>query len=131
MNGSGCGTDGAACCGAAAGGANTGAPAIAGTTCPLDGGDATYNLTIQAATASTYTLNAAPVGDQANDGCGTLVITNTGAKSVSGAASFSGSINRQPLDPMLVLGLRLGQTAQDVEPIRWSIRREDGGASGA
>ena len=46
--------------GAAAGGANTGAPAIFATSCPVDGGEATYNLTIQAATATTYTLQAAP-----------------------------------------------------------------------
>ncbi|MEL7187511.1 MAG: type IV pilin protein [Pseudomonadota bacterium] len=73
--------------GAAAGGANTGAPGIFAASCPIDGGTATYNLTIQAATVSTYTLHAAPVGDQANDKCGTLAITNTGAKSVIGAAS--------------------------------------------
>ena len=73
--------------GAAAGGANTGAPAIFAAACPIDGGDATYNLTIQAATASTYTLQAVPVGDQANDKCGTLTITNTGAKNVAGATA--------------------------------------------
>lgn len=73
--------------GAAAGGANTGTPAIFAAACPIDGGDATYNLTIQAATASTYTLQAVPVADQANDKCGTLTITNTGAKNVSGAAA--------------------------------------------
>ena len=73
--------------GAAAGGANTGAPGIFDTTCPLDGGNATYNLTIQAATVSTYTLNATPVNNQANDRCGTLVITSTGAKSVAAAAA--------------------------------------------
>lgn len=73
--------------GAAAGGADTGAPAIFAAACPIDGGDVTYNLTIQAATASTYTLNAAPVGDQANDECGTLAVTNTGNKTVVGAAA--------------------------------------------
>lgn len=76
--------------GAAAGGANTGTPAIFAVACPIDGGDATYNLTIQAATASTYTLQAVPVGDQANDECGTLTITNTGAKNVAGAAAGVG-----------------------------------------
>lgn len=71
--------------GAAAGGADTGAPAIFSATCPVDGGAATYNLTIQAATGSTYTVQAAPVGPQANDECGTLTLTNTGLKGVTGA----------------------------------------------
>lgn len=71
--------------GAAAGGANTGAPAMYTTQCPSDGSAQTYNLTIQAANASTYTLQAAPVGDQVNDKCGTLTLTNTGLKGVVGA----------------------------------------------
>ena len=73
--------------GAAAAGANTGAPAVFGTACPIDGGDATYNLTISAATVSTYRLQAAPTGAQTDDKCGTLTLTNTGVKGVSGAAS--------------------------------------------
>lgn len=71
--------------GAAAGGANTGAPAIFATSCPVDGGDATYNLTIQAATASTYSLQAAPTGPQSGDKCGNFTLTNTGLKGVAGA----------------------------------------------
>ncbi|MDH5469531.1 MAG: type IV pilin protein [Gammaproteobacteria bacterium] len=50
-------------------------------TCPIDGGAATYNLSVQAFTASTYTLRATPVGAQANDACGWLQLTNTGQKS--------------------------------------------------
>ncbi len=73
--------------GAATGGANTGAPAVFPAACPVDGGVATYNLTIQAATTSTYSLRAAPTGAQATDKCGTMQITNTGAKSVIGAHS--------------------------------------------
>ncbi len=73
--------------GAAAGGADTGAPAIFPTTCPIDGGAATYNLTIQAANGSTFEVRAAPVGIQANDKCGTLTLTNTGLKGISGAAA--------------------------------------------
>ncbi len=73
--------------GAGAGGGNTGAPTIFSTTCPVDGGEATYNLTIQAATASTYSVQAAPVGRQASDKCGTLTLTNTGLKGVSGASA--------------------------------------------
>ena len=59
-------------------------PTIFPTTCPVDGGAATYNLTIQAADASTYEVRAAPVGVQANDKCGTLTLTNTGRKGVTG-----------------------------------------------
>ena len=70
--------------GAAAAGANTGAPAVFPTTCPVDGGTATYNLTIQAATASTYSIRAVPIGAQAGDKCGTLTFSNTGLKGVTG-----------------------------------------------
>jgi len=70
--------------GAAVGAANTGAPANFSATCPVDGGNATYNLTIQAATASTYNVQAAPIGPQADDKCGTLTLTNTGLKGVTG-----------------------------------------------
>jgi type IV pilus assembly protein PilE len=71
--------------GAAAGGADTGAPAIFSTTCPADGNAATYNLTIAAATTSTYSLRATPVGQQTGDECGSLTLTNTGVKGVVGA----------------------------------------------
>lgn len=70
---------------AAAGGANTGTPAVFPATCPVDGGDASYTLTIQAATATTYTLAAAPVGSQSGDKCGTFTLTNLGLKGVTGA----------------------------------------------
>lgn len=73
--------------GAADGGGNTGDPAVFTTTCPVDGGNATYNLTISAATASTYTVQAAPTGAQANDKCGTLTLTNTGLKGVTSAST--------------------------------------------
>jgi len=73
--------------GAGAGGGNTGAPTIFQDSCPVDGGTATYNLTIQAATASTYSVQAAPVGQQASDKCGTLTLTNTGLKGVTGASA--------------------------------------------
>ena len=68
--------------GAADGG---GKPTIFTETCPVDGGTATYNLTISAATASTYALQAAPTGGQTNDKCGTLTLSNTGLKGISGA----------------------------------------------
>jgi len=71
--------------GTADGGADTGAPAIFGTTCPVDGGTATYNLTITSATASAYALQAAPTGAQYADKCGTLTLTSTGLKGVTDA----------------------------------------------
>lgn len=71
--------------GAADGGADTGAPAIFSQTCPVDGATPTYNLTIQAATASTYSVQAAPIGPQAGDKCGSFTLTNTGVKGVDGA----------------------------------------------
>jgi type IV pilus assembly protein PilE len=64
---------------------NTGAPTIFSTTSPVDGGTPYYNLTINAATASSYTLNAAPTGAQANDKCGTLSLTQTGTRGISTA----------------------------------------------
>ena len=71
--------------GAGAGGNPTGAPTVYPTQCPIDGGIATYNLTIQAATASTFTVQAARTGAQAVDKCGTLTLSNTGLKGITGA----------------------------------------------
>ena len=73
--------------GAAAAGANTGDPAVYSTACPVDGGAPNYRMTIQAATVSTFTLRATPAGDQTADKCGTLELTNTGAKNVVSAHS--------------------------------------------
>ncbi|TVO51210.1 MULTISPECIES: type IV pilin protein [Denitromonas] len=72
--------------GLATGGGDTGAPAAAfyPAQCPIDGGAATYNLTIAAATQTTFTLNAAPTGSQAGDTCGTLSLTETGVKGATG-----------------------------------------------
>ena len=58
-------------------------------TCPADGGTTFYNVAFTAATATTYTLSATPTGAQAGDRCGSLTLTHTGAKGVSGAASGS------------------------------------------
>ncbi|WP_333876969.1 type IV pilin protein [Methylobacter sp.] len=46
-----------------------------------------YTVTISAATASSYTLSAAPAGTQSTDECGTLTLTHTGVKGITGAAS--------------------------------------------
>jgi type IV pilus assembly protein PilE len=59
----------------------TGSPTIYSATSPVNGGTPYYNLTINTATDSTYTLNAAPTGAQTNDTCGTLTLTHTGVKS--------------------------------------------------
>ena len=69
--------------GAGTTGSNTGTPTIFAGSCPVDGGTATYNLTIEAVTASTYTLNATPTGTQTDDKCGTLTLTSTGLKGVT------------------------------------------------
>jgi type IV pilus assembly protein PilE len=67
---------------AAVGPADTGPPRIYKTTSPVDGGPAYYNLTISAATVNTYTLNAARTGVQSTDKCGTLTLTQTGARDI-------------------------------------------------
>ncbi|WP_428634259.1 type IV pilin protein [Sedimenticola sp.] len=56
--------------GAANGGANTGTPAVSTfvSKCPLDGSQVYYTLSIQAASASSYTLRATPAGVQAGNG---------------------------------------------------------------
>jgi len=58
--------------------ANTGAPWIFSTEAPVDGGTKYYDLTISAATQTTYTLRATPKGPQADDGM--LELDHTGAK---------------------------------------------------
>ncbi|MGZ8249331.1 type IV pilin protein, partial [Methylomagnum sp.] len=54
--------------------APTGYPRIYPTQSPLDGATKYYDLTINAATATTYTLRATPISNspQAHDKCGTL-----------------------------------------------------------
>ena len=64
--------------GAASGGADTGSPAIYPDEAPLDGSDKYYDLTIQAADATSFTLRATPKGAQAGDGM--LELDSTGAR---------------------------------------------------
>ncbi len=64
--------------GTAATPANTGSPWIFSTEAPLDGGTKYYDLTIAAATQSTFTLRATPKGAQAGDGM--LELDHTGAQ---------------------------------------------------
>lgn len=78
---------------------NTGAPAasVFSSECPVDGGDATYDLTISAATATTYELQATPTGSMAGDGCGNLTLNNRGQKGVS-ATSYKGYTGADLID---------------------------------
>lgn len=64
-----------------------GAPALPFAQSPRNG-TAYYNLNFNGnVTASAYSLQAVPVGDQANDNCGTLRINQTGAKSSTAGAN--------------------------------------------
>jgi type IV pilus assembly protein PilE len=66
--------------GAAIGPAATGTPTIYSTTSPVDGTTAYYNLTIQAATVSTFNLRATPIAAGPQAGNGILEINQTEAK---------------------------------------------------
>lgn len=50
---------------------------------PVDGGQTYYNIAIDTALSDTqrFTLTAQPIGAQASDSCGNLIIANTGARS--------------------------------------------------
>lgn len=52
---------------------------------PVDGGTAAYELFINPVSATTFTLQATPTGAQANDKCGDLTLTNTGARGFTGS----------------------------------------------
>ncbi|WP_111498177.1 MULTISPECIES: type IV pilin protein [Marinobacter] len=64
-------------------GGNT--PALPFTASPQSG-TSFYNLSLVAGdmTQTTYTLQAVPTGDQANDDCGTLTLNHTGARGSAG-----------------------------------------------
>ncbi len=64
--------------GAADGGSDTGAPAIFADEAPLESTPKFYDLTIEAADATTYTLRATPKGIQAGDG--RLELDSTGVR---------------------------------------------------
>ncbi|UEX79861.1 type IV pilin protein [Spiribacter halobius] len=64
--------------GAAAGGSDTGAPAIFPTEAPIDGGTKYYDLTIVSADGNSYTIQASPKGPQSDDGA--LQLDSTGAR---------------------------------------------------
>lgn len=57
-----------------------GVPTIYAATSPVDGSTPYYNLRVAASSKSAYTLNAIPINEQASDRCGTLTLTQTGAR---------------------------------------------------
>jgi type IV pilus assembly protein PilE len=67
------------------------APTLPFTQSPRSG-TAFYNMAFSGSvTANAYMLQAVPSGDQGNDDCGTLQISNTGAKSaVKGGSTVTG-----------------------------------------
>lgn len=79
--------------GAAAGGADTGAPGIYPTQAPIDGNTKFYNLTIEDADGTSFTLRATPIGGQVGDGL--LEMDNTGARrwDADNNGSFSATEN--------------------------------------
>lgn len=69
---------------------NTGAaPTLPFSKAPKDGSLEFYALSLSAATAQGYTLQAVPKNSMSNDKCGTLTITNTGAKSQKTGATLA------------------------------------------
>lgn len=50
---------------------------------PIDSDTPAYNLTITAASATAFTLQATPIGGQTNDDCGNLTLTSTNVRGVS------------------------------------------------
>ena len=77
-------------CGGA--GSDEGSPAAAvfSSNSPTGGGTAYYSLTINTVNDTSFTLFATPIGDQANDACGTLSLTNTNLRGVTGAGRSAG-----------------------------------------
>jgi len=66
--------------GLAAGGADTGAPGFFATQSPVDGGAATYDLSITVATQNTYSVEAVPIAGTTQDGDGNLQLLSTGER---------------------------------------------------
>lgn len=55
------------------------------TRAPIDGTQA-YTVQLAAVARNSFTVRAVPMGPQAGDRCGTLTLTNTGAKGATGGA---------------------------------------------
>lgn len=56
------------------------ATSMAGMNMPTTTDGGYYDLSVTAANATTYTLQAAPTGTQADDDCGTMTLTKGGSK---------------------------------------------------
>ena len=56
------------------------------TEAPKEGGTKYYDISPQPVAAQSFTLSAAPKNAQSGDPCGTLTLTNTGVKDVSGGS---------------------------------------------
>jgi type IV pilus assembly protein PilE len=66
------------------------APVLPFTESPKDGTSKFFDLSFAAApTANTYTLRAVPKGAMLGDDCGTLTLTNTGAKGQAAGATLA------------------------------------------
>lgn len=67
------------------------APTLPFTEAPKDGGGKSYDLAFAAGspTANAYTLQATPKGSMSGDSCGTLTLTNTGAKGQAAGATLA------------------------------------------
>nr|WP_298142719.1 type IV pilin protein [uncultured Pseudomonas sp.] len=66
------------------------APDLPFTAAPKDGTNSNYDLSFVAKpTASGYTLRAVPKGSMTGDTCGTLTLSNTGAKGQAAGASLA------------------------------------------
>ena len=67
------------------------APTLPFTEAPKDGASKSYNLAFAASspTANSYTLQATPKNSMAGDKCGTLTLTNTGAKGQAVGATMA------------------------------------------
>ena len=66
------------------------APVLPFDAAPKDGATKYYDLSFTATpTASSYTLRAVPKGAMAGDACGTLTLSNTGAKGQAAGATLA------------------------------------------
>ena len=79
-------------CGSYAAVGGAAAPCNAAADLPKDqspeNGTARYSVTLTEATATAFTIQAAPAGSYADALCGTMTITQTGAKTETGAGSL-------------------------------------------
>lgn len=71
--------------------ASNNAPTLPFTEAPKDGTSGAYDLSFaeDTPTANTYVLQATPKGSMSGDTCGTLTLSNTGAKGQDGSATLA------------------------------------------